>query len=145
MTETNLKHLSDIPVSVGRPKAWTNPIKPEKFAGRHQASLGKSVNLTQFGVNHVVLEPGAWSALRHWHEGEDEFVIVLEGNPTLVDDAGEQLMSPGHFVGFPAGEPNGHHLVNQSEKPATYMVVGSRRPGEDTCHYPDDELGPIQR
>ena len=145
MPQTILQHLTEVPVISGIPKHWRNPIKPEKFQGKHQASLGKLSGVTQFGINHVVLEPGAWSALRHWHEGEDEFVYVLEGSLTLKDENGEHEMTAGSFIGFPAGVANGHHLVNGSDAPATYIVVGSRRPGGDVCHYPDGELGPDKR
>ena len=141
--ETRLLHVSEIQM-----KAWQgydDPIKPELFTGQHEGRLGKSVGLTQFGVNYVRLDPGSASALRHWHEGEDEFVYILEGSLTLIDDNGEHALAAGNFVGFPAGEANAHHLVNQSNQPATYIAVGSRRPGEDTVHYPDDDLGPIQR
>jgi len=143
--ETKLLHISQISVRTGLPKSWRNPIKPELFAGKHEGRLGKSVDLTQFGVNHVTLEPGSMSALRHWHEGEDEFIYVLVGQLTLVDNNGEHELTEGCFAGFPAGLPNAHHLVNKSEESASLLVVGSRRPGEDACHYPDDGLGPIQK
>jgi uncharacterized cupin superfamily protein len=117
----------------------------ELFAGNHEARLGKSVGLTQFGVNHVTLDPGAISALRHWHEAEDEFIYVLAGELTLIDDNGEHQMGAGAFAGFPAGVANAHHLINKSNEPATFMVVGSRRPGEETIHYPDDDFGPIRK
>ena len=54
--------------------------------GREKAALGDVVGLTQFGVNVTRLKPGAASALRHWHEAEDEFVYVLEGEITLIEE-----------------------------------------------------------
>jgi uncharacterized cupin superfamily protein len=140
---TELKHLSDIPVSSGIPRGVANPIKPEMFAGKHEAQLGKAVGLTQFGVNHLTLDPGSISSLRHWHEGEDEFVYVLSGNLVLIDDAGEHALTAGSFVGFPAGRPNAHHLANRSEAPASFLVVGTRKVGRETVHYPDDPIGPV--
>ena len=101
--------------------------------------------MTQFGVNLVVLEPGSASSLRHWHEGEDEFVLVLEGTPTLIDDNGQHPLTPGDYAGFPAGEANGHHFMNLSSEPVQLLVLGTRRPGADVCHYPDDDLGPVSR
>ncbi len=143
--ETRMLHLSQVRASNGLPEDFVNPIKPERFVGMHEGRLGKLVGMTQFGVNHVLLEPGSMSALRHWHEGEDEFIHVLSGNLTLVDDNGEHRLEEGSFVGFPAGCPNAHHLVNASEEPATFLAVGTRKPGEDVVHYPDDDLGPISR
>ncbi|MCC7268338.1 MAG: cupin domain-containing protein [Caulobacteraceae bacterium] len=120
-------------------------IRPEWFQGFVEQQLAKSVGLTQFGVNHVTLQPGARSALRHWHEAEDEFVLVVQGELVLIDDAGEHRLPTGAFAGFPAGEPNAHHLANLSDTPAAYLAVGSRRPGAETIHYPDDPMEPVRK
>ncbi len=48
----------------------------EPCRGRHTRRLGDAAGLTQFGVNQVRLEPGAWSSQRHWHTHEDEFLPV---------------------------------------------------------------------
>ena len=92
-----------------------------------------------------MLNPGAHSALRHWHEGEDEFIYVLSGEVSLIDDSGQRVLGAGSFAGFPCGSENGHHLVNASDQPASFLEVGTRRPGADKVHYPDDDFGPIQR
>jgi hypothetical protein len=62
--------------------------------GREKAALGDVVGLTQFGVNLTRLKPGAASALRHWHEAEDEFVYVLEGEITLMEEGGTTVLRP---------------------------------------------------
>jgi uncharacterized cupin superfamily protein len=134
-----------VPIATGLPEEWPDPIKPELFAGKHEGRLGKRVGVTQFGVNHVTLEPGAVSALRHWHEAEDEFVYVLSGRLVLLDDNGEHVLEEGSFAGFPAGSSNAHQLANRAQEPASFLAIGSRRPGEDTVHYPDDDLGPIRK
>ena len=90
-------------------------------------------------------DDASMSSLRHWHEVEDEFVYVLSGVLTLVDDDGEHAMPPGTFAGFPAGCANAHHLLNRSDAPVCFLVIGSRRPGEETIHYPDDAIGPIRK
>jgi uncharacterized cupin superfamily protein len=143
--ETKLLHVATIPISSGLPKSVVNPIKPELFAGMHEGRLGKLVGMTQFGVNHVTLDPGAVSSLRHWHEAEDEFVYVLEGQLMLIDENGEHELHAGSFAGFPAGAPNAHHLANVSDAPAAFLAVGSRKPGAETIHYPDDPIGPIRK
>ena len=143
--ETRLLHVSQVPMSTAHSRKATNLIKPERFVGTRECRLGEIVGITQFGVNLVTLQPGSMSALRHWHEGEDEFVYVLKGSLTLRDDNGEHALEEGSLVGFPAGIPNAHHLVNNSGEAATVIVVGSRRPGQDTIHYPDDDLGPIRK
>jgi uncharacterized cupin superfamily protein len=81
--------------------------------------------------------------LRHWHEGEDEFVYVLSGALTLIDDNGAHALTAGSFAAFPAGAANAHHLVNRSDAPATFIAVGTRKPGVETIHYPDETFGPV--
>ena len=111
----------------------------ERCQGRGKRALGNELGLTHFGVNLARIEAGSWSALRHWHTHQDEFVYVLEGELVLVTDAGEQTLRAGTAAGFPAGKPDGHHLVNRSSVPALYLEVGDRVPG-DEVHYPDVDL-----
>src|SRR3984957_19737765 len=96
--------------------------------------LARHAGLTQFGVNLTVIEPGAWSSQRHWHSHEDEFVWVLEGELTLVTNAGEEILRPGDSVAFKAGDPDGHHLVNRSDRPARVLEIGNSDP-RDRCVY----------
>lgn len=145
MTETKIHSIQDHPAIQFDVQSYDDAIKPEWFKGVYESRLAKIAGLDQFGVNRVTLDPGSYSALRHWHEGEDEFVLVLEGKLVLIDNNGEHALLPGSFVGFPAGESNAHHLVNQSDSPATYIAVGTRLPAKDTIHYPDDSLGSIRR
>lgn len=108
------------------------------MTGRHFRRLGPEAGLTDFGVSHVVLEPGGISSQRHWHEGEDEFVVLLEGEAMLVEDQGETPMRAGDCAAFPKGIPNGHHLINRSARPCIFIVVG--KPSETDCHYPAIDL-----
>lgn len=116
---------------------------PDAFRGvvgeREKRALGDAAGLTQFGVNLVHLPPGAWSAQRHWHAGEDEFVYLVEGELTLVTDAGEQTLRAGMSAGFPAGHRQGHHLVNRGARTAIYLEVGTRS-DRDEIYYPDIDL-----
>jgi uncharacterized cupin superfamily protein len=120
------------------------PELAKAVAKRAKRVLGDTFGLSQFGVNHVTLEPGAASSHRHWHEVEDEFVYVLTGAITLRTDEGEQLLTPGMCAGFKAGVPNGHCLVNTSGEPATYLEVGTRSATE-SAHYPDIDLKGVKR
>jgi uncharacterized cupin superfamily protein len=135
--------LSDVPVQSGLGPSVANPIKRVELSGKHEAQLAKAASLTQFGVNFLTLEPGAISALRHWHEEEDEFVYILSGELMLVDNDGEHKMSAGSFAGFRAGVANAHQLINRTSAPATFIVVGTRKVGVERIHYPDDDLGPV--
>ena len=106
---------------------------------REKRVLGDPLGLTQFGVNLTILAPGAWSAQRHWHRHEDEFVFVLEGEVTLISDAGEQRLTAGMAAGFPAGVEDGHHIVNRSDRPASILEIGTRA-AEEFADYPDIDM-----
>jgi uncharacterized cupin superfamily protein len=116
------------------------PPHDEKCLGRRRWQLGDAVGLTQFGVNLMRLPPGQWSSQRHWHTEEDEFTYVLEGEAVLVTDADEQVMLAGDCAGFAAGQANGHHFQNRSDREVVLLEVGSRRPEADLCHYPDIDM-----
>ena len=108
--------------------------------GRRRTKLGDAAGLTQFGVNLQRLPAGQWTSQRHWHTAEDEFVWVVEGEVVLVTEAGEQVLHAGDCAGFKAGEPDGHHLQNRSNREAVLLEVGSRRPDEDAVAYTDIDL-----
>ena len=128
--------LAKVPVKTGS-------IYPAPYAAmmaeRSSLRLGEAGGLTQFGVNLVTLEPGALSSLRHWHLAEDEFVMVTEGICTMVTDAGATEMRPGDCAAFPAGQPDGHHFINRTDRPARFLVVGSKAPRE-VATYSDVDL-----
>ncbi len=107
--------------------------------GRERKRLGNAAGLDQFGVNLTTLKPGAASALRHWHEQEDEFIYMIEGELVLIENEGETVLRPGDAAGFKANSPNGHHLVNRSARPAIYLEIGTRSPHE-RAHYSDVDL-----
>ena len=96
----------------------------EPVAGRWYRRLAPPTGLTDFGASHVTLKPGAWSSQRHWHEGEDELVIMLAGEAVLVEDQGEKVMRPGDVASFAKGVRNGHHLVNLGETDCVFVAIG---------------------
>jgi len=123
--------VSRIPLRVGT--GYPDPFN-DACAGRTRRRLGDAGQLKDFGVNLNTLPPGQWSSQRHWHSHEDEFVYVLEGELTLVEDEGEILLRAGDCAAFPKGTGNGHHLRNTSSSTAVYLEVGSRHPDDlTTC------------
>lgn len=128
--------LSKVPVKTG--SIYPSPYA-EMMVGRSSLRLGDAGGLTQFGVNMVILQPGALSSLRHWHMAEDEFVMVTQGECVLVQDAGETVMGVGDCVAFPANVPDGHHFLNRSGAVAQFLVVGSKAKRE-VATYSDVDL-----
>ena len=111
----------------------------EKVVSRAKRVLGDAFGLSRYGVNLVDLSPGTWSSQRHWHTHEDEFIYVISGQLTLITDAGEQILTPGMVAGFPAGDSDGHHLINKSAETASYLEIGDRN-SQDEVFYPDIDL-----
>jgi uncharacterized cupin superfamily protein len=115
---------------------------PQPFFGRmvkrEKRPLGDLFGLKNFGVNLTTLLPRGESALLHRHSKQDEFVYVLQGNPTLVTDEGEILLTPGMCAGFAAGG-RAHQLVNRTDEPIVYLEIGDRTPGDEGT-YPVDDL-----
>src|SRR5215475_2231488 len=127
-------------IDLGKVPVDASTAYPQQFRkvvdGREKQKLGNVVGLTQFGVNLTRLRPGAASALRHWHENEDEFIYLIEGELVLVEDEGETVLRPGDAAGFKAGVRNGHCLINRTSRDAVYLEIGTRAANE-RAHYPD--------
>jgi uncharacterized cupin superfamily protein len=111
----------------GYPSPFDKPC-----AERMRQRLGDAGGLADFGVNLMRVPPGTWSSQRHWHSHEDEFVFILEGELTLIEDDGETVLRVGDCAAFPKGSGNGHHMINKSSAMAVYLEVGSRQPADIT-------------
>ena len=118
------------------------PQRRDRYPGNHKKvtaeyerlAVGDAVGLSQFGVNKVTVKPGAATALNHWHENEDEFVIVLSGEVVLVEGGIETPLKAGDCAGFKAGNPVGHNIINKSSEIAILFEVGTRCDNE-VGHY----------
>jgi uncharacterized cupin superfamily protein len=130
-------------IDIGRIPDDTRTNYPAPFdrvvVGRERKRLGNAAGLDQFGVNLTTLKPGAASALRHWHEQEDELVFILQGEVVLIEDGGEILLKPGEAAGFKANSGNGHHLVNRTKGDVVYLEIGTRSKFE-RVEYSDVDL-----
>jgi len=131
---------ADAPARV-RPSNYPEPFA-SRMTGRQKQPLGDLFGLANFGVNLTRLAPNAVSALRHAHSKQDEFIYILQGNPTLYTDDGQTRLSPGMCAGFRAATGNGHQLINQTSEDVVYLEVGDRTPGDEGT-YPDDDLAAV--
>jgi uncharacterized cupin superfamily protein len=119
--------------STGYPPPFNEPV-----AGRWQRKIGEAAGFTELGARHVVLEPDAWSSQRHWHVGEDELLIMLTGRAILVEDDGETELKPGDIAVWPKGVRNGHHLINRSGEPCSFVCVSAG--SEEGGSYSDIDM-----
>ena len=120
--------------STGYPEPYRQAV-----IGRERKRLGNAVGLDQFGVNLTTLKPGAWSSQRHWHANEDELIYMLEGELVLCENDREILLRPGDAAGWKAGVPNGHCLINRTDRDAVYLEIGTRAKREQAT-YPDIDM-----
>ncbi len=139
--------MPKLDLSALTPRIGTGYPPPHNVAcaRRRSLALGDAGGLEQFGAHLVTLPPAkdgkqSWASQRHWHSAEDEFIYILSGECVLIDDAGETPLVAGDVCTHKASDGNAHHLVNNSRAEVSFLVVGSRRPEHDHCHYPDIDL-----
>lgn len=107
-------------------------------AGRWHRRLAPATGLTDFGASHVILKPGAWSSHRHWHEDEDELVVMISGEAVLVDDSGETVLRAGDVAAFPKNDGNGHCIRNDGDVDCVFVAIGQGT--TRLCHYSDIDM-----
>ncbi len=108
----------------------------EAFGAYESLRYSDAGGLTQFGAYAETLQPGSRSSERHWHEEEDEFLYVVAGEVTVIEEDGAHALTAGDAACWPAGAANAHYVHNRSSTPCTYLIVGTRVT-HDICHYPD--------
>ena len=108
--------------------------------GRWYRRLAPATGLTDFAASHVVLKPGAWSSQRHWHNGEDEMLIMIAGEATLVEDDGEHMMRAGDIAVWPKGSTNGHHLRNDGAEDCVFVALGGGKRVDTGGGYSDIDM-----
>lgn len=129
--------LAAIPQSntTGYPPPYNREVQ-----GRWYRRLAPAAGLTLLGASHVTLKPEAWSSQRHWHNGEDELVIMLAGEAVLVEDGGETKVRAGDILAWKAGDPNGHHLQNRSGEDCVFVAISGGDRDADWGEYPDIDM-----
>jgi uncharacterized cupin superfamily protein len=114
------------------PPPYDQPVRAREYR-----KLSKAARIADFEANLVVVPPGVWSSQRHWHEGEDEFLVMISGSAILKDDAGETPLKAGDCAAFPKNDGNGHHLIG-GPAGCSFVVIGVAE--HSPCHYPDIDL-----
>lgn len=122
------------------PKLGSDYPQPfdEPLSGRQARRISPATGIVDFNVNHVIVPPGCWSSQRHWHEAEDEIVVVLSGTGVLVDDDGRHSISAGDVAVFPKGVANGHKIVNEGQETLVLLAVSHEE--QSTVRYSDIDL-----
>jgi uncharacterized cupin superfamily protein len=102
------------------------------------ARIGTAIGGSQIGATVYELGDGERTYPYHFHNGTEEWLVVLAGTPTLRDPDGERALARGDVVCFPPG-PEGAHQVRG---PGTVMIMSAGRSPE-VSEYPDSgKVGP---
>jgi uncharacterized cupin superfamily protein len=97
------------------------------------------------GMSVVELAPGQTQTPYHFHHGNEELLVVLQGTPTVRTPDGERELRAGDFVFFPKGPDGAHQVVNRSNEPARYLLADSKVSPE-IVGYPDsDKIAAMSR
>jgi len=88
------------------------------------------------GMSVYELLPGQTQCPYHFHHGNEELILVLQGRPTLRTPDGEEQLEPGDAVHFPKGAAGAHQVINRAEEPARY-VVADAHVSPELIEYPD--------
>jgi uncharacterized cupin superfamily protein len=83
------------------------------------------------------LPPGEESPY-HWHVGEEEWLLVLAGAPTLRTPGGEQVLKAWDVAVFRRGETGAHQLRNETGEPVRAAFFSTKSDPEVVV-YPDEE------
>lgn len=118
---------------------WTEWSEGVRFGSRYRVlSDTRGDDKRKIGVSYEELPPGKQSCPFHYHMAEEEHIIALEGEATLRLGDERYAIKAGDYVCFPAGQRAGHCLVNESDKPFRFIMIGDNDPSE-ICVYPDSE------
>lgn len=130
--------------------AWTEWSQGVRYGSRYRPLSNTRKTAMRIGVAVEELPPGKQSCPFHYHMLEEEHLLMLEGELVLRLGEDRHVIKAGDYCGFPAGRKVGHCLINESDKPARFVMIGDRNPNE-VCVYPDsdkmavDALGLILR
>lgn len=115
---------------------WTEFSQGVRFGSRFRILSDTRKDGRKIGVSYEELPPGRQSAPLHYHLIEEEHIVALEGEATLRLGEERYRIKAGDYVGFPAGQRAGHCLVNETDKPFRFIMIGDHDPNE-VCVYPD--------
>jgi uncharacterized cupin superfamily protein len=89
--------------------------------------LGPRAGSSELGCALYELDPGGQATPYHMHHGNEELLIVLDGELELRTPEGKRGVTKGAVVGFPAGPAGAHRLRNVSGSRARYLLISTMR------------------
>ena len=108
---------------------------PEAFAAR-EADIGSAIGGEHLGGSLLEIPPGKRAWPYHWEAAHEEWLLVLSGTPTMRTPEGEEELTAGDVVCWPAGPEGAHALRNASDEPSRVVML-SNRAKVNVIVYPD--------
>jgi uncharacterized cupin superfamily protein len=103
----------------------------------NRARIGAQLGLEKIGASVWELPPGKAAYPYHFHYGDEELLVVLNGSPSLRTPEGWRDLERGEVVAFPIGETGAHQLLNRTDQAVQLLMVSSRE-DLDIVRYPDE-------
>ncbi len=127
-------------VNIESPAFAYDSDDPEGFrSGMYR--LGPDVGAERTGTSLYELKPGQAICPYHYEHGEDEWLLVLEGRPTLRHPEGSEELVPWDMAFFPRG-PEGAHGVRNETGETVRVLMFSEVAYPGVSVYPDsDKIG----
>jgi uncharacterized cupin superfamily protein len=102
-----------------------------------RTAVGKRLGASCIGMSLYDLAPGEKTWPYHFELAQEEWALVIAGEPTLREPEGERRLRPGDVVCFPPGPDGAHQLRNDGDGPVRLALLSDRLDGADGCVYPD--------
>jgi uncharacterized cupin superfamily protein len=104
-------------------------------------SLGKLLGASTTGITVYELPPGEAICPYHYELGEEEWLLVLEGTPTLRTPQGSEALDPWDVVCFPRGPEGAHGLRNESDDHVRVLMFSDVVLPTATVYPDSDKVG----
>jgi uncharacterized cupin superfamily protein len=115
---------------------WQEWAHGVRYGSRYRTLSDTRGDDRKIGIAYEELPPGKQSVTFHYHLLEEEHIIALKGEATLRLGDERYLIKAGDYIAFPAGQRAGHCLINETDTPFLFIIIGDREP-HDVCIYPD--------
>lgn len=127
-------------VSLIRPDLQLDPEDPPGFRAA-MWRFGKSLGAQRVGTTLYEIPPGESVCPYHYENGEEEWLLVLEGNATLRDPDGDHRLEPMDVAFFPPGPDGAHQVRNDSPETVRVLMWGETLYPAATIYPDSDKIG----
>jgi uncharacterized cupin superfamily protein len=127
-------------INIADPELVYDADDPEGFRAG-MARLGPQLGAKQMGTSVYELPPGQAICPYHYEYAEEEWLLVLEGRPTLRDPEGTTELEPWDLVFFPTGPEGAHGVRNETSEPARVLMYSTVVYPAATVYPDSDKVG----